>query len=83
MHGEKGTECDRRRAAEIYVKAENSKLEIDFVTDVPGEAELDLGIAPRHSLDLAKFLVRTGLVKSSSVDWRDYFFPEIHGEDGS
>ncbi len=74
---------NRAQAAEIFIKAENSKLSRDFLVSVLGEPDLAFDLAPQHSLDLAKFLVRTGLLKSAPSDWRDYFFPEIAGENGS
>ncbi len=74
---------DHRRAAEIFIKAESSKLPADFLAGILGEPGLAFDTAPHHSLDLAKFIARTGLIKSSPADWRDYFFPEIAGEKGS
>jgi NitT/TauT family transport system substrate-binding protein len=73
---------DPRHAAEIFIKAENSKLPIDFVTTVLGQPDLIFGIAPQHSLLLAQFLAQTGLIKSKPADWQDYFFPDISGEPG-
>jgi NitT/TauT family transport system substrate-binding protein len=74
---------DRRRAAEIFINAESSKLPVDVVAEILGKPDLDFDIAPRHSLELATFLARTGLIKTSPAGWRDYFFPEIYSEDGS
>ncbi len=74
---------NRQEAAAIFIKAENSKLPLDFVTGVLGEPDLAFDVAPQHSLDLARFLARTGLLKSPPTEWREYFFPEIHGENGS
>jgi len=74
---------NRREAAAIFIKAENSKLPLDFVTGVLGEPDLAFDVAPQHSLDLARFLARTGLLKSPPEEWKEYFFPEIHGENGS
>jgi len=71
-----------RHAAEIFIKAENSKLPVEFVTAVLGHADLEFGIAPQNSLLLAQFLAQTGVVKSSPADWKDYFFPDIHAEPG-
>lgn len=74
---------NRREAATIFIKVENSKLPLDFVTSVLGEPDLAFDVVPQHSLDLARFLARTGLLKSPPAEWKDYFFPEIHGESGS
>jgi NitT/TauT family transport system substrate-binding protein len=74
---------DRRRAAEIFIRAEGSKLSVDAVADILAQPDLEFSTAPRHSLDLATFLARTGSIKSRPADWKDYFFPEAHTEDGS
>jgi NitT/TauT family transport system substrate-binding protein len=74
---------DHRRAAQIFIKEENSKLPVEAVAGMLGEPDLTFDTAPHHSLDLAKFIARTGLIKSTPADWRDYFFPEIDGENGS
>jgi NitT/TauT family transport system substrate-binding protein len=76
-------QSDHRRAAEIFLKEENSKLPVEFVSGILAEPDLAFDTAPHHSLDLAKFIARTGLIKSSPADWKDYFFPEIEGEKGS
>ncbi len=74
---------DRRRAAEIYINTENSKVPVDVEADILSKPDLDFDIAPRHSLELATFLARTGLIKTTPAGWKDYFFPEIYSEDGS
>jgi NitT/TauT family transport system substrate-binding protein len=74
---------DRRRAAEIFINTENSKVPVDVVAEILGKPDLDFDIAPRHSLELATFLARTGLIKTNPAGWKDYFFPEIYSEDGS
>jgi sulfonate transport system substrate-binding protein len=74
---------DPRHAAEIFIKAEGSKLPVDFITQVLGKADQEFGIAPQNSLLLAKFLAQTGTIKSSPTDWKDYFFPDIQNEPGS
>jgi NitT/TauT family transport system substrate-binding protein len=74
---------DPRHAAEIFLKAEKSKLELDFVAGVLGHANLDFGIAPQNSLALAQFIARTGAIKSHPTDWHDYFFADIEHEPGS
>jgi NitT/TauT family transport system substrate-binding protein len=71
-----------RHAAEIFLKAENSKLPVEFVTAVLGHADLEFGIAPQNSLLPAQFLAQTGVLKSHPADWKDYFFPDIHAEPG-
>ena len=74
---------DPRRAAQIFIAAEDSKLSVDFVTAALGHADLQFAIAPQNSLLFARFLVGTGAIKTAPSGWKDYFFPEIAAEHGS
>lgn len=75
---------DPKRAAEIYLKAEKSKLTADFITGVlANKAELRYTLAPEQSGKLADFLYRTGSLKNKPASWKDLFFAELHNEPGS
>ena len=76
-------EADRGRAAEIYIKAEKSKLQADFVIKMLGDGDLLFAMAPQNSFKVAEHLSRIGTLKQKPADWKDYFFAEIHGEPGS
>lgn len=71
------------KAAAIFIKKENSKLSPDFIAQVLREPGLRFDLAPQRSVELAAFLARTGLLKTKPDNWKDYFFPEIHMENGS
>jgi NitT/TauT family transport system substrate-binding protein len=75
---------DPKRAAEIYLKAEKSKLSVEFITEVlANKAELRYTLAPEQSAKLADFLHRIGSLKTKPDSWKDFFFPELHNEQGS
>jgi NitT/TauT family transport system substrate-binding protein len=74
---------DRPQAAAIYVKAEPSKLPADYFAKLLGEPELRFTLAPENSVRIAEFLARVGALKHKPDDWKDYFFPELHGETGN
>lgn len=40
-------------------------------------------IVPVNTMKYADFMFRTGLIGKKATDWKDLFFPEIHGRTGS
>jgi NitT/TauT family transport system substrate-binding protein len=75
---------DPKRAAEIYIAAEHSKLPPELlVAALADKTSLRYTLAPEQSMKIADFLARTGGLKSPPSQWKDVFFPEIHGESGS
>jgi NitT/TauT family transport system substrate-binding protein len=75
---------DPKRAAAIYIAAEHSKLPPDLlIAAIADKASLRYTLAPEQSMKIAGFLHRVGGLKSPPAQWKDLFFPEIHGESGS
>jgi len=75
---------DPKRAAAIYIAAEHSKLPPDLlIAALADKASLRYTLAPEQSMKIAGFLHRVGGLKSPPAQWKDLFFPEIHGESGS
>lgn len=75
---------DPKRAVEIYIAAEHSKLTPELlIAALADRASLRYTLAPEQSMKIANFLARTGALKSPPSQWKDLFFPEVHGESGS
>ena len=75
---------DPKRGAEIFIAAEKSKLSPEFIAKVLADTKnLRYTLAPEQSIKIADFLTRTGAIKKRPESWKDLFFPEIHGEQGS
>jgi NitT/TauT family transport system substrate-binding protein len=74
---------DKARAAGIYVKAEASKLPADYFAKLLEEPDVRFTLAPENSAKIAEYLARIGTLKHKPSGWKDYFFPELHGENGS
>jgi len=75
--------ADRKAAGAIYVKAEGSKLSADYYAKLIEDPDVRYTLAPENSLKIADYLARTGVLKQKPEGWTDYFFPELHGENGS
>src|SRR5262245_42860210 len=74
---------DRRAAAALWISDSQSKLALDFVDRVVSAPLVRWTMAPENTMKFARFMATTGALKSAPESWRDYFFPEIHGENGS
>jgi NitT/TauT family transport system substrate-binding protein len=74
---------NKPRAAAIYVKAEPSKLPAEYFAKVLEDPDVRFTLAPENSVKIADFLARIGTLKQKPSDWKDFFFPEIHSENGS
>ncbi|WP_142846347.1 ABC transporter substrate-binding protein [Telmatospirillum sp. J64-1] len=74
---------DKARAAEIYVTAEQSNLTPEFVRRIISDEDISYRTTPLNTQVIADFLYRTGSIKTKPESWKDYFFPEVHGDAGS
>ena len=73
----------KAQAAAIYVKAEPSKLPVEYFAKVLEDPDVRFTLAPENSVRIAEYLARIGTLKQKPADWKDTFFPELHGESGS
>ena len=75
---------DPKQAAAIYLKAEKTKLGPDLIgAALADRSNLRFTLAPEHTNQIVDFMARTGSIKVKPAGWKDFFFPEIHGESGS
>jgi NitT/TauT family transport system substrate-binding protein len=74
---------DKPTAAAIYVKAEPSKLPVEYFAKVLEEPDVRFTLAPENTVKIAEYLARIGTLKQKPSDWKDYFFLELHAENGS
>jgi NitT/TauT family transport system substrate-binding protein len=73
-----------QRAAAIYIKNEKSKLAPDFIAQVLADkSSLRFSLAPEQSQRIAEFLARINAIKMKPSSWKDFFFPDIHAENGT
>jgi NitT/TauT family transport system substrate-binding protein len=74
---------DPRRAAEAYLKAENSSLSVDAVEAMIKDPENVFTTTPQNVMKFVNFMTETGMVKSPAHDWKDLFTSLIAGKPGS
>lgn len=75
--------ANKRQAAEIYLRAENSSVPPADVLAFLEDPEIDYGVVPRNTERLATFLHQAKVLKNEPRSWKDYFFEDLHGVQGS
>jgi len=74
---------DRRVAAALWINDSKSKLPLDFVDRVVSGPQVRWTMTPENTMKFARFMVTNGMMKDVPASWKDYFFPDIHGTNGS
>jgi NitT/TauT family transport system substrate-binding protein len=74
---------DPKRAAETYLKAENSSLSVDAVEEIIKDPENVFTTTPQNVMKFVNFMTETGTVKSPANSWKDLFTSLIANKPGS
>jgi NitT/TauT family transport system substrate-binding protein len=68
--------ADKRRAAEIYLKASGDKMPVDELTGILNDPAIRYTMQLEGIGPFVDFMAKTGILKSPPASWRDMFFPE-------
>jgi NitT/TauT family transport system substrate-binding protein len=74
---------DKHAAAELYVKASKSKEPVNEVYGYLTRQPVSYTTTPLNITKYADFMYQTGAMKNRPKDWKDLFFPNVHGKKGS
>jgi NitT/TauT family transport system substrate-binding protein len=74
---------DPKRAAEAYLKAEDSSLSADAVEAMIKDPENVFTMTPQNVMKFVNFMTETGTVKSPANSWKDLFTSLIANKPGS
>jgi NitT/TauT family transport system substrate-binding protein len=74
---------DPKRAAEAYLKAEESSLSADAVEAMIKDPENIFTMTPQNVMKFVSFMTETGTVKSPANSWKDLFTSLIADKPGS
>jgi len=74
---------DPRRAAELYIKADNSSLSPELVEAMIKDPENVFTTTPQNIMKFVNFMAETGTIKSPAKSWKDVFTPLIADRPGS
>jgi NitT/TauT family transport system substrate-binding protein len=76
-------EQDKPAAAKLYVAAANVKTSEELVGRILADPDNKYAATPVGTMTFAAFMNRVGTLKNKPQDWKDLFFPEVHGLPGS
>jgi NitT/TauT family transport system substrate-binding protein len=68
--------ADKKRAAEIYLKASGDKMPVDELTGILNDPAIRYTMQLEGIGSFVDFMAKTGILKSPPASWRDMFFPE-------
>jgi NitT/TauT family transport system substrate-binding protein len=74
---------DKRAAAALWLSDSQSKLALDFVDHIVSGPQVRWTLTPQNTMTFARFMHSVGTLRAEPQSWRDYFFPEVYGWDGS
>lgn len=75
--------ADRQKAADIFIRVQNSKLPRELVRRIVEDPENDFTASPFRTFVYAEELHKLGVLKNRAGSWKDYFFEEAHAQPGS
>jgi NitT/TauT family transport system substrate-binding protein len=74
---------NKRSAAEIYQKASKTKESLDDLIKEISQPSLAYTTTPLRITQFSDFMHKTGTIKTKPGSWKDIFFPNVHGKQGS
>lgn len=76
--------ADKRRAAELYVRFEKSKMSVDLIHKMMlDENMVYFSATPSKVMIWAEHMMKTGAMQNKAASWKDFFFENVHGKPGS
>jgi NitT/TauT family transport system substrate-binding protein len=74
---------NRADAIKIYIDVEKSKLAPDFIGRMMATPDIKHTIVPQNTIKYAHFMHKVGMLRNKPESFRDYYFPDVHGVEGS
>ncbi len=74
---------DVREASQLWIDNVKSKLTVEKVAEIAAGKQVKWTMVPENTLKYAEFMHAVGTIKMKPADWKELFFPEIHGLPGS
>jgi len=68
--------ADKKRAAEIYLKASGDKMPVEELTGILNDPAIRYTMRLEGIGPFVDFMAKSGTLKSPPANWRDMFFPE-------
>jgi NitT/TauT family transport system substrate-binding protein len=75
--------ADPRGTAQSWIDDTGSKIPVETVTKVVTGPNVEWTMTPAATMKFAKFMRKVGTTKHEPASWKEMFFPEIAGLNGS
>jgi NitT/TauT family transport system substrate-binding protein len=72
-----------REAAQIYLTATRDKNALDALEKMVADPDVDYTTTPVSVMKIVDFMYSVGRIKKKPASWKDMFFPEAYGLNGS
>jgi NitT/TauT family transport system substrate-binding protein len=72
-----------RDAAQIYLTVTKDKIALDQLEKMVADPDVDYTTTPINLMKIVDFMYGVGRIKKKPASWKDMFFPEAHGLNGS
>ncbi len=75
--------ADKAAAAELFVRMEKSRLDAKQVLAIISDANtIAFSSTPIRVMPFADYMMKAGMLKNKLTNWKDLFFPNMHGLNG-
>jgi NitT/TauT family transport system substrate-binding protein len=74
---------DTKEAAQLWINNVKSKLTVEKVAAIASGKQVRWTMVPENTMKYAAFMHAVGTIKAMPADWKELFFPELHGLAGS
>jgi NitT/TauT family transport system substrate-binding protein len=75
--------ADKKAAAETFIAMEGQGVKLEEVMEVLEDKDVRFTTSPESLMKYAEFMHSVGTLKRKPADWKELFFPEIHGVAGN
>jgi len=72
-----------REAAQTYLNVTKDKIALDRLEKMVADPDVDYTTTPINVMKVVDFMHQVGRIKRKPASWKDMFFPEAHGLNGS
>ena len=72
-----------REAAQIYLNVTKDKTSLDDLEKMVADPDVDYTTTPVSIMKIVEFMHAVGRIKKMPASWKDMFFPEAYGLNGS
>ena len=74
---------DKRAAAELYKRMSGTKETVEELLKMMEDPLVEYTLTPKSIMKTAEFMAKVGTIKEKPSSWKDLFFPNVHGLQGS